>query len=64
MLASLTIASWLALLGESVSIGTPAKGSLKDGVSFESQGDGFVTYSALGAFMGRRMCTPECTQRW
>jgi penicillin-insensitive murein DD-endopeptidase len=54
MVAVLTVASWVALIAESVSIGTPAKGSLKDGVSFASQGSGFVTYSTLGNFMGRQ----------
>jgi len=54
MVAVLTVASWVALLAESVSIGTPAKGSLKDGVSFPSQGSGFVTYSTLGNLMGRQ----------
>jgi penicillin-insensitive murein endopeptidase len=49
------IGSWaLVLLAESVSMGTPAKGSLKDGVSFASQGEGFVTYSMLGNLVGRQ----------
>jgi penicillin-insensitive murein DD-endopeptidase len=54
MVAVLTVASWVALIAESVSVGTPAKGSLKDGVSFASQGSGFVTYSTLGNLMGRQ----------
>src|SRR5262245_33288850 len=44
----------MALLAESLSIGTPAKGSLKDGVSLAAEGDGFVTYSTLGNFLGRQ----------
>lgn len=41
-------------MAESVSVGTPTKGSLKDGVSFASQGAGFVTYSRLGNLIGRQ----------
>jgi penicillin-insensitive murein endopeptidase len=54
MVTILTVAAWVALLAESVSIGTPAKGSLKDGVSFASEGSGFVTYSSLCNLMGRQ----------
>jgi penicillin-insensitive murein DD-endopeptidase len=48
------LACTLALLAESVSVGTPAKGSLKDGVSFAAQGSGFATYSSLGTVLGRQ----------
>jgi len=48
------VAFALALLAESVSVGTPAKGSLKNGVSFASQGSGFVTYSSVGNLIGRQ----------
>jgi penicillin-insensitive murein endopeptidase len=44
----------LLLLAESASVGTPSKGSLKDGVSFAAQGAGFVTYSKLGNLIGRQ----------
>ena len=44
----------MALLAESLSMGTPAKGSLKDGVSFAAVGDGFVAYSKLGNLLGRQ----------
>jgi penicillin-insensitive murein endopeptidase len=44
----------LVLLAESVSLGSSAKGSLKDGVSFPSRGEGFVTYSTLGNLAGRQ----------
>jgi penicillin-insensitive murein endopeptidase len=44
----------LLLLAESASVGTPSKGSLKDGVSFAAQGPGFVTYSTLGNLIGRQ----------
>lgn len=54
MVVVLTLASWLALVAESISVGTPAEGSLKDGVSFASKGAGYVTYSAVGNLMGRQ----------
>lgn len=44
----------IAVLAESVSVGTPAKGSLREGVSFAAQGDGFASYSALGNLVGRQ----------
>jgi len=44
----------IALRPESVSVGTPAKGALKEAVSFPSSGTGFVTYSTLGNLMGRQ----------
>ena len=50
----LALVSTVTLLAESVSVGTPAKGSLKNGVSFASQGGGFTTYSALGNLLGRQ----------
>lgn len=43
-----------ATQAESVSVGTPASGSLKDGVSLPSLGKGFVAYSALGNLLGRQ----------
>jgi penicillin-insensitive murein DD-endopeptidase len=43
-----------ALLTESVSVGTPARGSLRDGVSFAASGRGFVAYSTLGNLAGRQ----------
>ena len=43
-----------AAQAESVSVGTPASGSLKDGVSLPSLGKGFVAYSALGNLLGRQ----------
>jgi penicillin-insensitive murein endopeptidase len=39
---------------ESVSVGTPVDGSLKGGVSLPAAGDGFVTYSRLGNWLGRQ----------
>ncbi len=39
---------------ESVSVGTPGKGSLKGGVSMPVAGEGFVTYSRLGNWLGRQ----------
>ncbi len=39
---------------ESVSLGTPAHGSLQNGVSLPPEGDGFVTYSRLGNWLGRQ----------
>jgi penicillin-insensitive murein endopeptidase len=50
----LSVACTAFLLAESVSVGTPAKGSLRDGVSFPSKGRGFVSYSALGTLLGRQ----------
>lgn len=35
-------------------MGTTAKGSLRDGVSFAARGEGFVTYSTLGNLVGRQ----------
>jgi hypothetical protein len=42
------------VLAESVSAGTPAHGSLKNGVSLPHKGEGLVTYSRLGNLLGRR----------
>ena len=42
------------LLAESVSRGTPARGTLEEGVSMPSEGRGFVTYSTLGNWLGRQ----------
>ncbi len=39
---------------ESASTGTPVRGSLQDGVSLPVDGDGFVTYSRLGNWLGRQ----------
>jgi penicillin-insensitive murein DD-endopeptidase len=39
---------------DSTSVGTPAHGSLQDGVSLPVEGDGFVTYSSLGNWLGRQ----------
>ncbi len=39
---------------ESVSLGTPAHGSLQGGISLPTEGDGFVTYSRLGNWLGRQ----------
>lgn len=39
---------------ESTSLGTPAHGSLQNGVSLPPAGDGFVTYSTLGNWLGRQ----------
>jgi len=39
---------------ESRSVGTPSRGSLVDGVSLPSRGEGFVTYSLLGNWSGRQ----------
>ncbi len=39
---------------ESVSVGAPAHGSLLGGVSLPTAGDGFVTYSRLGNWLGRQ----------
>jgi penicillin-insensitive murein endopeptidase len=54
-------ALWAALVtlalgtaAESVSRGTPASGSLENGVSFPARGAGFVTYSRLGYLLGRQ----------
>ena len=38
----------------SVSIGTPAHGSLQGGVALPAEGDGFVTHSRLGNWLGRQ----------
>jgi hypothetical protein len=40
--------------GESVSIGTPAKGALRNGVSMPFAGEGFVSYSRIGYLLGRQ----------
>ena len=50
----LVLAAWMAVMAESVSVGTPANGSLKNGVSFAASGRGFVTYSSLGNLTGRQ----------
>jgi penicillin-insensitive murein endopeptidase len=39
---------------ESISLGTPAHGSLQGGVSLPAEGDGFVSYSRLGQWLGRQ----------
>jgi len=52
--AILSFAFTMALVAESLSMGTPAKGSLRDGVSFAAVGDGFVAYSKLGNLLGRQ----------
>jgi penicillin-insensitive murein endopeptidase len=53
-MSAVILAGWFALVAQSVSAGTPANGSLKNGVSFASHGTGFVTHSALGHFLGRQ----------
>jgi penicillin-insensitive murein endopeptidase len=39
---------------QSVSLGTPEHGSLQGGVSIPVEGDGFVSYSRLGNWLGRQ----------
>jgi penicillin-insensitive murein DD-endopeptidase len=52
---------WLALASSSgggepasISLGSPAHGSLQGGVSLPAEGDGFVTYSSIGHWLGRQ----------
>jgi penicillin-insensitive murein endopeptidase len=54
VLAVLLVCSANGLPAESVSLGTPAHGSLRNGVSLPHRGDGFVTYSRLGNLLGRQ----------
>jgi penicillin-insensitive murein DD-endopeptidase len=50
----LAVATAVCADAQSVSLGTPEHGSLQGGVSIPVEGDGFVSYSRLGNWLGRQ----------